>query len=252
MSIELYPHNEKAYLVARKMLAEKGLAAVVHPTGTGKSFIAFKLCEDDPDKTVCWLSPSEYIFKTQLENVKASSGYEPKNIRFFTYAKLMILSQPEMEAIQPDIIVLDEFHRAGAAQWSLGVKRLRAMYPTVPMLGLTATAVRYLDNNRDLSEELFDNCVASEMTLGETIVRGILPAPKYVVTAYMYQNEMVRLRERIERAGSLAAREIHRVLRQHPRPAGLYEPCSPVVRRSGRRSPRVLVLFHAAGYAVIL
>ena len=207
MSIELYPHNEKAYLAARKMLAEKGLAAVVHPTGTGKSFIAFKLCEDAPDKTVCWLSPSEYIFKTQLENVKASSGYEPKNIRFFTYAKLMILSQPELEAIQPDIIVLDEFHRAGAAQWSLGVKRLRAMYPTVPMLGLTATAVRYLDNNRDLSEELFDNCVASEMTLGETIVRGILPAPKYVVTAYMYQNEMVRLRERIERAGSLAARD---------------------------------------------
>lgn len=29
------------------MLAEKELVAVVHPTGTGKSFVAFKLCEDN-------------------------------------------------------------------------------------------------------------------------------------------------------------------------------------------------------------
>ena len=44
-----------------------------------------------PDKTVCWLSPSEYIFKTQLENLaKAAAGYVPENIRFYTYAKLMI------------------------------------------------------------------------------------------------------------------------------------------------------------------
>ena len=44
-----------------------GKAAIVHPTGTGKSYIAFKLIEDNPEKVVIWLSPSEYIFKTQLE-----------------------------------------------------------------------------------------------------------------------------------------------------------------------------------------
>ena len=205
--IELFEHNRKAYDAVVTMLAETGKAAVIHPTGTGKSFIAFKLCEDNPNKTVCWLAPSEYIFITQLENVKASCGYEPKNIEFYTYAKLMMMSRPEIEDIQPDIIVYDEFHRAGAAQWSLGIKRLRKTYPAAPMLGLSATAVRYLDNNRDLAEELFDGCVASEMNLGEAIVRGILPAPKYVVTAHMYQNELVRLRERIERANSQAARD---------------------------------------------
>ena len=52
------------------MLAERGKAAVVHPTGTGKSFIAFKLAEDNPSSCVLWLSPSEYIFRTQLENLK--------------------------------------------------------------------------------------------------------------------------------------------------------------------------------------
>ncbi len=199
MGIELYPHNEKAYRAMRKMLNKKGLAAVVHPTGTGKSFIAFKLCEDEPDKTVCWLSPSEYIFKTQIENLKRASGYEPRNIKFYTYAKLMMMSDAEMAEIRPDIIIYDEFHRAGAEMWSAGVERLRKMYPLVPVLGLSATAVRYLDSNRDMSEEIFSGHVASEMTLGEAIVRGILPAPKYVTTVFRYQNQLTQLEERVER-----------------------------------------------------
>ncbi len=55
------------------MLSETGKAAAVHPTGTGKSYIGFKLCEQFPDKTICWLSPSEYIFNTQPENLKQDS-----------------------------------------------------------------------------------------------------------------------------------------------------------------------------------
>ena len=88
MGISLFKHNMEAYESALSMLEETRKAAIVHPTGTGKSFIGFKLCEDFPDSTVCWLSPSEYIFKTQIENLKAvSDGYAPKNVKFFTYAK---------------------------------------------------------------------------------------------------------------------------------------------------------------------
>lgn len=61
-------------------------------------------------------------------------------------------------------------------------QKLLALCPHAKLLGLTATNVRYLDNNRDMAEELFDGHVASEMTLGEAIVRGILPALKYVTT----------------------------------------------------------------------
>ena len=99
------------------MLSDTGKAAIIHPTGTGKSFIGFKLCEDHPDNTICWLSPSEYIFKTQLENLaKVSNGYIPQNVRFYTYAKLMLLSDAEIAEIAPDFIVLDEFHRCGAQE----------------------------------------------------------------------------------------------------------------------------------------
>lgn len=115
--IDLFEHNRTAYDSAVSLLSETGKAAVIHPTGTGKSFIGFKLSEDHPDKVICWLSPSEYIFRTQLENLaKVSDGWQPENIRFYTYARLMNLAEEELADIHPDYIVLDEFHRCGAQE----------------------------------------------------------------------------------------------------------------------------------------
>ncbi len=190
MSIDLFEHNKTAYESSAAMLAETGRAAVIHPTGTGKSFIGFRLCEDNHDKTVCWLSPSEYIFRTQLENLKKTGAEIPQNIKFFTYAKLVYMSDDELAEIAPDIIILDEFHRCGAEIWGSRVNSFLNMYKDVPILGLSATNVRYLDNQRDMAEELFDGNIASEMTLGEAIVRGILKAPLYISTVYSYQNEL--------------------------------------------------------------
>lgn len=208
MSISLYPHNASAYEAAVAMLSETGKAAIVHPTGTGKSFIGFKLCEDHPDKTICWLSPSEYIFRTQLENLQdAADGYTPENIRFFTYAKLMLMEEEELAAIKPSYIILDEFHRCGAEQWGQGVQNLLKLYPEVPILGLTATNIRYLDRQRDMADELFDSNVASRMTLGEAIVRGILNPPRYVLSIFSYQKDMERYKKRIHAARSKASRQ---------------------------------------------
>ncbi len=190
MSIDLFEHNQIAYEAAVAMLAETGKAAVIHPTGTGKSFIGFKLCEDNPDKTVCWLSPSEYIFRTQLENLKKMNAEIPQNIKFFTYAKLTYMPDEELAEIAPDFFVIDEIHRTGAPQWNRRVTALLNMYPNIPMLGMSATNVRYLDNQRDMAEELFDGNIASEMTLGEAIVRGILKAPLYISTVFSYQKEL--------------------------------------------------------------
>lgn len=208
MAISLFKHNQDAYDLATQMMQRTGKAAVIHPTGTGKSFIAFKLCEEHPDKTICWLSPSEYIFRTQLENLeKVTSGYMPPNIRFFTYAKLMNMSAQEVEQIGPDYIVLDEFHRCGAEMWGQGVQILLTAFPNTPVLGLSATAIRYLDNQRDMADELFDGNIASEMTLGEAIVRGILNPPKYVLSVYSYQKDIEKYRKRVQNAKSKAVRD---------------------------------------------
>lgn len=208
VSIDLFQHNQAAYEAAACMLRGTGKAAIVHPTGTGKSFIAFKLCEDHPDKTVCWLSPSEYIFKTQLENLKKAAGvYAPSNICFFTYARLMNRDPEEILQIRPDYIVLDEFHRCGAEMWGQGVQRLLSAFPDVPVLGLSATAIRYLDNQRDMADELFHGNVASEMTLGEAIVRGILNPPKYVLSVFSYQQDLEKYEKRVRCAKSKAVRD---------------------------------------------
>ena len=206
--IRLYSHNKKAYDLAVTMLEDTKKAAIVHPTGTGKSFIAFKLCEDHPDKTICWLSPSEYIFSTQLENLyQATNGYKPHNIVFFTYAKLMGMSKEEIQAIHPDYIVLDEYHRAGATYWQKGVEQLLFTYADVPVLGLSATNIRYLDSQRDMAQELFDGNIASQMSLGEAIVRGILNPPKYVLSMYYYQNTLEKYERRVKKTKSKVARD---------------------------------------------
>ena len=160
--IKLFEHNETAYISAIRMLTETGKAAVIHPTGTGKSFIAFKLCYDNADKKICWLSPGEYIFKTQCENLAAAGSAVPRNIAFFTYAKLMLMTDAELEEIKPDYIILDEFHRCGAEMWGQGFKRLFNLYSDTPILGLTATNIRYLDNRRDMADEL-DKVFAKHM-----------------------------------------------------------------------------------------
>ena len=197
--IELYEHNRAAYQAVVEMLQETGKAAVIHPTGSGKSFIGFKLCEDNPEKTVLWLSPSEYIFQTQLENLRAAGGDTLNNIRFLTYTKLMRMSEAEIAELKPGIIICDEFHRVGAERWQTGVDTLRNLYPNAPLLGLSATAVRYLDNQRDMASELFDGCVASQMTLGETIARGILNPPKYITAVYSYQKALERYQRKVRR-----------------------------------------------------
>lgn len=206
--IKLYSHNQKAYDLAVTMLKDTKKAAIVHPTGTGKSFIAFKLCEDHPDKTICWLSPSEYIFSTQLENLyQATEGYKPHNIVFFTYAKLMGMSKEEIQAIHPDYIVLDEYHRAGATYWQKGVEELLFTYSDVPVLGISATNIRYLDSQRDMAQELFDGNIASQMSLGEAIVRGILNPPKYVLSMYYYKNTLEKYERRVKKTKSKVARD---------------------------------------------
>lgn len=61
MSVKLKPHNDKAYTKIKEMFEKGNEAAVIHPTGTGKSYIALKLIEDNPEKKIIYLSPSVAI-----------------------------------------------------------------------------------------------------------------------------------------------------------------------------------------------
>lgn len=210
MAVELFEHNAKAYLSAARMMEQTGKAAIVHPTGTGKSFIAFKLIEDHPAARFVWLAPSNYIFTTQKENIaQTTPDLNLSGVVFLTYAKLMQMSPPEVKALVADYIILDEFHRCGAEHWGAGVQALLDANPKAKLLGLSATSIRYLDNQKDMAELLFGGNVASEMSLGEAVVRGILPAPKYVTTVFKYQQDLARYQKRVNNLRSPGIQDVN-------------------------------------------
>ena len=89
----------------------------------------------------------------------------------------------------------------------------------MPVLGLSATAIRYLDNRRDMTDELFDGNVVSEMTLGEAIVRGILAPPKYILSIFSYQQDLRNYEKRVHSAKSKATRDAAEKVLEALRPA---------------------------------
>ncbi len=201
VKLDLFEYNRLAYESAVAMMKQRGKAAIIHPTGTGKSLMAFELALENPDVSICWLAPSTYIYHTQLENLKkVTESVKPeslKNIIFVSYSKLMH-NEEIIDEIHPDYIILDEFHRCGAREWGKSIQKLLDTHSNAKILGLSATNIRYLDNRRDMAYEIFDECIASEMTLGEAMVRGILTTPKYVSAMYSYDEELNKLQQRIK------------------------------------------------------
>ena len=189
MSVRLEPHNVEAYTQVKKIHEKENRAAVVHPTGTGKSYIGLKLIEDNEGKKVVYLAPSKSILHQikddMIKNdIKFNNGKQ-KTVERYTYHKLTRLLKSGKLKIKADIIILDEFHHCGAPEWELAVLELLAQNPNAKVLGLSATPMRYFDESvRDMAEELFGNNIASEMTFTEAIERGILPKPIYTTGIY--------------------------------------------------------------------
>lgn len=108
--LELYPHNEKAYRKLLDMLSETRRACIIHPTGTGKAFIAYRYAFDHPKKRILWMSPSTYIEQEQEASIRRElPNYEFKNIERMTYQTAMHRAQKGNLDIHADTVIFDEF-----------------------------------------------------------------------------------------------------------------------------------------------
>ncbi|MEP7170031.1 MAG: Helicase associated domain protein, partial [Bacteroidota bacterium] len=192
--IQLFAHNKQTYKKVRKLMATAYSIAVVQATGTGKSFLISKLLQDFTGTKRLVMAPSFYV----IEQIKEHIRWEADKIEFMTYARSMYLSQSEIAAMRPEMIVLDEYHRCGAEEWGQGVENIMNAYPNAFKFGTTATPVRYLDNGRDMSVELFNGNVAENLNLAQAIVRNILPMPKYVCALYTVAEEVGNMKQKIE------------------------------------------------------
>lgn len=196
-NIQLYEHNRIAYEKVKTYIAEYGKACVIHPTGAGKSYIGFALVEDNPGRRFLWISPNKYIYETQIDNLTNKEKKILSNVVFHTYAWLS-RNRENLDSLNPEYIIIDEFHRAGAVRWGEGLNNLISLYPNAKILGLTATNIRYLDKQRDMAKELFDGKIASDMSLTDAIARRILPSPHYVISVYSYKEKMRYYEKRVQ------------------------------------------------------
>ena len=196
--IELYEHNEEAYLNMQEMFEEENKVAIVHPTGTGKMYIALKWLYENKDKSCLFLCPTKAIMY-QLKNTIESCGLtlnDFPNLKLALYRNLLNWNTEDYQK-HYDCIVLDEFHRAGAPLWGECVNTLLENNKDAKVLGLSATPTRYVDH-RNMVDELFEGNIASEITLAEAIARNILPFPTYVSCIYSLINEINKREEMLE------------------------------------------------------
>jgi len=200
MAIELYPHNERAYQAVTKMFETSNRAAVIHPTGTGKTPIAVRVIEDYQDKKILFLTATYQILQKFAETLGSFNitSQDVPYLRGQIYSNLLSLAKDELKE-QFDLIVLDEFHRCGAKEWGKGVQELLDNNENAKVLGLTATNVRFLDNERDMAYELFENNIASKMTLVEAMLEEILPVPNYVSVITSYTKDIKEIEQKIEK-----------------------------------------------------
>lgn len=202
MPISLKPHNLKIYPKVKEFIEKYNKACVIQPPGTGKMFIGLKLAEDNKEKRILYLAPYKAILHAVKKNIfrEGMTMENFPNLKRMTYNKLASLSDEEIEKLEVDIIIEDEFHHCGAPEYEKGVKRLVKRNPNAKILGLSATPIRYNDGFRDMAEEMFEDCVASEMTLEEAIDSGILPEDiTYVSTLYGYEQELIKSQADIDK-----------------------------------------------------
>lgn len=194
--IELLPHNQHTYRKIQEEWKVSKKVAVVQATGTGKTYLANQCMLDFNGKKKLVLAPTLPI----LNQFRSGMPKNISNIIYMTYQKAMFLKQEELNKLNVSFIVLDEFHRVGAEKWGEGVQKIMDQNPQSYVLGLSATPIRYLDNARDMADEVFGNHVAANLSLEEALAKNILPSPIYISALYTLDEEVQLLIERIRKS----------------------------------------------------
>ena len=198
MRTSLLEHNKTAYRKVTEALQSANRTCVVHPTGTGKSYLIAAVSEGY--KQVLVLGPNTFV----LDQVADVLKWRKRGVEYMTY---QTLNQTENPHTDYDLICLDEFHRAGAQEWGAAVDRLLEMNTAAKVFGTTATHIRYLDNERNMADELFGGNIASHITIAEAWNQNILPIPRYVSGLFRWDKTVSEAQERIERSRSLSDKE---------------------------------------------
>ena len=186
----LLPHNIESYKKVKAAYdAGEKVVGILHATGTGKTFNALQLALDNKDKQIIYVTPYnsiiEHVKELIKDNPELSLERDFKHVKFMTYAGLSQLSSEELEELNVDMMILDEFHHIGAPVWGEAVNKVINSHKDLLIFGMSAYSVRDRGTQyeRDMAEdngnELFSDKIVSRYDLVDAILDGVLPVPIY-------------------------------------------------------------------------
>ena len=175
MGISLLQHHREACESAPFILSKKGKAAIIHPTGTGKSFIGFKLCEDFPESVIAIYS-RRCVLHCVARRKNSLNEVEAKRIISF--------SPPDISELE--IAEVAEALRSGWITTGPRTKLLERRLAAYIETGSVA-----IDCNEPQTAARYSNrvvCLNSATAAEELNLRiwGIQPGDEVVVPAYTY------------------------------------------------------------------
>ncbi len=188
--LNLYEHNLVSYeKIKNAFNSGEKVVGIVHATGTGKSYNALSLCYDNKDKKIIYLVPSNSIIDHLKNIIKNNPNLDLEmdfpNLEFKTYASLVYSNDEDIENLNVDMLILDEFHHIGAPVWGKKINTVIETHPDLKIFGMTAYTVRDRGTSyeRDMTnfdtDELFAGKIVSHYDLCDAIIDGVLPKPVY-------------------------------------------------------------------------
>lgn len=192
--VDLKPHNKENYQKIKQMFQSgKKICAISQATGTGKTYLIAKLCEDYADMKKIIIAPNNYILDQTKEKF---TEYGITKTDFMTYQKLIKMKDEEISDMDLDLIVLDEFHHTTSKVWGEKVDQLLSSHTGALIFGTSATPVR-TDGTNTIDAVFNGNCVY-ELPLAKAIVEKIVPMPKYIASLYTLDDELEKLRDKVK------------------------------------------------------
>lgn len=186
--IELLEHNKETYKRLCDVLENNNKCALVQATGTGKSYIAGKYIEERVN-TALILVPTNAIADAWNDLLSKTD----KEVEIITY---QAFAREPHNFLDYDLVIADEMHHLGSDVWGKKFAETYLQSENHKIIGLTATEIRYLDNSRDMAEEIFGNIRVDGCDLPTAINTGVLPTFKYVSALYCDESDFDEWKEK--------------------------------------------------------
>ena len=178
MEIELRDYNKRTLDNLYELLDRYKRVSINQPPSTGKSIITLKYIKDNLSNNklnrVLYIT-SWKVAATEVEKKIEKYDIDKDKMDVVTYSTIRSDSfLDEIKNKNYDLIVIDEYQHAGAFITSQKLNILFNMFKDAKIIGTSATPIRYLDNQKDMSQIIFNGIKASNMSVEEGLIMNLL------------------------------------------------------------------------------